>query len=265
MLSSRLTLTLLSTLSAMMFSNQTPAADLASLRSRLEKRIYRSADGQTLSYRLHVPADYNPANQYPLILFLHGAGERGTDNEAQLVHPEVLRFIGDDVAAKHPCFLVAPQCPLDRRWVEVPWDSSTPHETPGEPSLPLRLTMEILDSLEKEFRIDPARRYVTGLSMGGFGILDLLVRRPNDYAAAVVICGGADGSRANSLAGVSFWVFHGSADDAVPVGRSRSAVEALAKAGAKVKYTEYEGMGHNVWSRAYREPQLADWLFQQHR
>ena len=246
----------------MISSNPTLAADEASLRTRLEKRIYRSADGHTLPYRLHVPKGYDPAHAYPLILFLHGAGERGTDNEAQLVHPEVLRLIDDKVAATHPCFLVAPQCPAGARWVEVPWDSPTPHQTPVEPSRPMRLTMEILDSLAKEFRIASDRRYATGLSMGGFGAMDLLVRRPDDFAAAVVICDGADNSKAKQLADVAFWIFHGSADTAVPVTRSQSAVEALLQAGAEVRYTEYEGAGHNVWSRAYHEPGLADWLFQ---
>lgn len=249
----------------MMFSDSTPAAEESSLRARLEKRTYRSADGQTLPYRLHIPNRYDPANAYPLIVFLHGAGERGTDNEAQLVHPEVLRFIEDKVAADHPCFLVAPQCPADARWVEVPWDSPSPHQTPVEPSRPMQLTLEVLDSLEKEFHIAPDRRYVTGLSMGGFGAMDLLVRRPGDFAAAVIICGGADNSKAKHLACVAFWFLHGSADGAVPVVRSRSAVEALEQAGAEVRYTEYEGAGHNVWSRAYHEPELADWLFRHRR
>ncbi|NLX96284.1 MAG: phospholipase [Rhodopirellula sp.] len=248
-----------------MSDNSAFAAEEAALRPRLQKRIYRSADGQTLPYRLHIPNNYDPAREYPLILFLHGAGERGVDNEAQLLHPEVLRFINDDAAARHPCFLVAPQCPEGHRWVETPWDSPRAHATPVEPSLPTRLTMEILDSLEKEFRIDPDRRYATGMSMGGFGVFDLLVRRPGHYAAAIVICGGADNSKAKEIAAVAYRVFHGADDGAVPVARSRSIVEALKQAGARVHYTEYEGAGHNVWSRAYQEPELVDWLFARKR
>ncbi len=249
----------------MMSHDSTFTAVEAALRRHLEKRIYRSADGQTLPYRLHIPASYDPVKKYPLLVFLHGAGERGTDNEAQLIHAEVLRLVGDEAAARQPCFLVAPQCPEGHRWVEVPWDSPEPHTTPAEPSVPMRLTMEILDSLEKEFNIDPDRRYATGMSMGGFGILDLLVRRPDDYAAAIVICGGADNARARSIARVAFWLFHGGSDDAVPVARSRSIVDSLKQAGADVNYTEYEGAGHNAWSRAYHEPQLVDWLFSRRR
>ncbi len=231
-------------------------------RSQLEKRVYQNAQGEKLPYRLLVPEGYDAQKRYPLILFLHGAGERGDDNEAQLKHAEVLRLASDP---NHPCFLVAPQCPAGRKWVEVPWDFRTPHRTPEEPSLPMRLTMELLDALQQEFSIDPDRRYVTGLSMGGFGTLDLVVRRPKDFAAAVPICGGGDDARAAEIKHVAVWAFHGSNDPAVPVVRSRSFIEALRQAGAEPKYTEYAGAGHNVWSRAYREPELAHWLFQQRR
>lgn len=234
----------------------------ANLRDQLEKRIYRDAQGESIPYRLFVPRGYDSQKKYPLVLFFHGAGERGNDNEAQLIHPEVLRFVMDEA---NPSFLVAPQCPTERKWVDVPWDFKGPHKTPEQPSLAMRLTMELLDALEKEFSIDPVRRYVTGLSMGGFGTFDLLVRRPDDFAAAIPICGGADESQAEKMAGVPMWVFHGDKDGAVPVVRSRSAVQSLKSAGGEPKYTEYEGMGHNVWSRAYHEPELRDWLFRQRR
>jgi predicted peptidase len=241
------------------------AADPTDLRSQLEKRVYKNAKGETLPYRLFVPKDYDSSRKYPIILFMHGAGERGTDNQAQLVHSQVLGLVSGEVAKKHPCFLVAPQCPDKMKWVEVPWEFRTPHQTPPEPSVPMRLMMELLDALEKEFSIDPARRYVTGLSMGGFGTFDLCARRPKDIAAAIPVCGGADDSKAPEMAGVAFWVFHGGNDGVVPVVRSRSAVEALKKAGAKVKFTEYAGMGHDSWTKAYYEPGLAEWLFSQHR
>jgi predicted peptidase len=121
--------------------------------------------------------------------------------------------------------------------------------------------MELLDALEKEFSIDADRRYVTGLSMGGYGTFDLLVRRPRDFAAAIPICGGADNSRAKDIAHVPMWIFHGSEDGAVPVARSRLIVEALKGAGGKPRYTEYQGAGHLIWSRAYAEPELVEWLF----
>lgn len=240
------------------------------LRGRLQKRVFTNVQGDSLPYRLFVPAKYERTQKYPLILFLHGAGERGSDNEAQLKHAQVLRFISDEVQARHPCFLVAPQCPVsgDRqqsRWAEVYWGLEPPSQTPGQPTKPMRLTMELLDALANEYSIDPERRYVTGLSMGGYGAFDLCVRRPNDFAAAVPICGGADDSKAGRIAHVAFWVFHGDADRAVPVSRSRSIVAALKAAGGDPKYTEYPGVGHNSWEKAYNEPELVEWLFRQRR
>jgi predicted peptidase len=234
----------------------------AKLRDRLQRRVYRDGAGRSLRYRLFVPPDYDPQQAYPLILFLHGAGERGSDNEAQLKHPQVLRLVTDEA---NPCFLFAPQCPRRQKWVDAPWDFRKPLKMPREPSLPMRLTIELLAVLEGEFRIDPGRRYVTGFSMGGFGTFDLLARRPRDFAAAVPICGGVDESLAARIAHVPMWLFHGEKDRTVPVRCSRSAVEALQAAGADPKYTEYEGMEHDVWSRAYLEPELRDWLFRQRR
>lgn len=250
--------------------SNTSAAGEADLRSRLQKRVYRNAQGESIPYRLFVPRNYDPQQKYPLILFLHGRGERGSDNQLQLKHAEVLRFISDQQQAKTPCFLVAPQCPEDSNWVRVYWGLKRLGQPPDQdasdsPSPPMQLTMQLLDELENQFSIDPDRRYVTGLSMGGYGTYDLCIRRPNDFAAAVPICGAADPSRAKGIAHIAFWVFHGSGDPVVPVELSRSMVKALKDAGGSPKYTEYDGVGHNAWSKAYNEPELADWLFSQHR
>jgi len=249
----------------MVFVSPALGADEPEPLKKLHKRVYRNAQGDSIPYRLFIPAGYDPAKRYPVILFLHGMGERGADNELQLKNGEFLRLVRDDVGAKYPCFLVAPQCPLTERWADVSSDLKRPHKTPAQPTRALRLALEVLDALEKEFSIDPARRYVTGLSMGGFGTFEACLRRPGYFAAAVPICGGADDSRAKDLVGTSFWIFHGANDPIVPVGRSRSIYHLLKAAGARVKYTEYPGVGHNSWTKAYNEPDLPDWLFAQHR
>ncbi len=243
-----------------------PADDeLFLLRDKTEGRVFRGRDGGTLPYRLLVPDGYDKTRKYPLILFLHGAGERGSDNQKQLFHPDVLNLAEARHAARHPAFVVAPQCPEGEKWVDVDWSAVPHHKTPEEPSPSMRLTMELLEAIQKEYRIDPDRLYVTGLSMGGYGTFDLLVRRPRQFAAAVVVCGGADDSRAAEFAHVPLWIFHGERDGAVPVARSRSVVAALQKAGAKPRYTEYAGQGHPIWKRAYAEPGLGEWLFGQVR
>ena len=250
-----------------------PNARADDVGEKMEKRVHKNQASETLPYRLFVPESYDKSRPHALILFLHGAGERGSDNKAQLRHAQFLRFASDEAQQKQPAIIVAPQCPAGRmpsgkddyKWVQVPWDAKTPIPTPQEPSYGMRLTFEILDTLEKEFNIDPDRRYVTGLSMGGYGTFDALVRRPEYWAAAVPICGGMDNNKADTIAHIPVWIFHGDKDSAVPVERSRTAVDALKKAGGQPKYTEFEGVGHFAWGPAYEEPELVDWLFAQKR
>ena len=232
------------------------------LHAKLEKRVYKNADGETLPYRLWLPENYDPSKKYPLILFLHGAGERGDDNEAQLKNDEFLTLVLDP---QHPAILIAPQCPRDSWWANIRRRADSSEPWPNEITRPMKLVIELFDQIRKELSVDPDRCYVTGLSMGGFGTFDLLLRRPHDFAAAVPICGGGDASRAKEIAHIPMWIFHGGADPVVPASLSRAMVEALKKAGGKVRYTEYPGVGHNSWSRAYQEPELREWLFQQVR
>lgn len=243
-------------------SNAVEAQMYKELHPRLEKRVYKNAEGETLPYRLWKPENYDPAKKYPLILFLHGAGERGDDNEAQLKNDEFLTLVLDP---DHPAILIAPQCPRDSWWAGIRRQAESSEPWPQQLTKPMKLVMELLDAVRTELSVDPARCYVTGLSMGGFGTFDLLLRRPNDFAAAVPICGGGDVSRAAEIAHIPMWVFHGGADPVVPPALSRAMVEALKKAGGDVRYTEYPGVGHNSWSRAYQEPELREWLFQQVR
>ena len=261
----RFTVAVLACLLAACLAPAARADELTDLRDLTQARTYQDADGHKLLYRLFVPKNYDPNKKYAMVLFLHGAGERGNDNSRQLLHPDALNLVTDKVAAKYPAFLVAPQCPSGQQWANVRWSQKTPHETTTEPSESMRLALELVDVLQKEFSIDPDRRYVTGLSMGGYGTFDAVARRPDYWAAAVPLCGGADDSKAASFAHVPLWIFHGSKDGAVPVERSRSVVAALKKAGGEPKYTEYEGAGHGIWKQAYAEPGLPEWLFSKTR
>ena len=216
---------------------------------------------EVFRYRLLKPP-MQPGEKYPVVLFLHGAGERGDDNEAQLKNDEFLNLAA---APDHPVILVAPQCPRDQWWSAIRRSANGFEAQSGDPSPAMKLTIQLLDALQKEFSVDPARRYVTGLSMGGFGTFDLVLRRPTDFAAAVPICGGGEESRAAEMKGTAFWVFHGGADPVVPPVLSQRMVEALKKAGAEVRYTEYPGVGHNSWTQAYNEPELIEWLFSHSR
>lgn len=228
--------------------------------SLLTKEQFRSGEN-TLPYRLMTPANPKPGQKYPLVIFLHGAGERGNDNNVQLVHG-VKEFANANAREKFPCFLIAPQCPTGKRWVEVDW-SAKQHDMPPKPSEPLNWLLALLEQMKKEKPIDTDRIYVTGLSMGGFGTWDLLSRHAEMIAAAVPVCGGGDETKAPVMKGVPIWVFHGAKDTAVIPARSRNMVEAVKKAGGTIKYTEYPEVGHDSWNKAYADPELLPWLFAQ--
>ena len=223
-----------------------------------------SADGQKLLYRVLKPAKIEAGKKYPLVLFLHGAGERGDNNAAQLVHGSTL-FTKPANREKYPCYAIFPQCPNGKQWVQVPWGDKKPHVSPKEPSEPLRLTKQMLDQFLKDNPVDADRIYVTGLSMGGFGTWDFAQRYPDFVAAAAPICGGADDSTAAKIKLIPVWAFHGSADTAVWPERSRSMVEELKKVKGNVRYSEYEKVGHDSWNRAFAEPELLPWMFAQKR
>jgi len=218
---------------------------------------------QKLNYRLLKPENYDPQKKYPLVLFLHGAGERGDDNKAQLVHV-VHIFTTKENRAKYPCFVLAPQCPSGQKWSEVNWGAAS-HTQSEKPATPMALTLKLIEQLKKEFSIEADRLYVSGLSMGGYGTWDVIARHPQMFAAAVPMCGGGDESTAPRIAKLPIWNFHGDKDGAVKVERSRNMIEALKKAGGAPKYTEYPGVGHDCWNPACKEPDLLPWLFAQKR
>lgn len=227
----------------------------------LSKEIFREGTDKSLPYRFMQPEKIEPSTKYPLVIFLHGAGERGTDNEKQLVHG-IPQFASKENRAKYPSFLIAPQCPVSTKWVDVDWSADS-HTTPKNPTEPARLTIALIESLVKTQPIDPKRIYLTGLSMGGYGTWDLLARRPDLFAAAVPICGGADEATAEKIKQIPVWAFHGAKDTVVKPARSRNMIAALEKAGGKPKYTEYPNEAHGSWNPAYKDVAMFAWLFAQ--
>lgn len=227
-----------------------------------ESGVHRNSAGLELPYRLYMPAVCE--QPCPLVLYLHSTGGRGEDNETNINGSRRWGagfWTSDAVQKRYPAFVLIPQANprLAPTWVRL-WRRDP--EAAPERAEPLELAIELLDRLQAKLPIDPKRLYVTGFSMGGFGSWIAISRYPDKFAAAAPVAGGGDPTH---VAGAksAVWAFHGSQDSIVPVRRSRTMVEALRKAGANPRYTEYAGKGHFIIREALGEPELVDWLFSQ--
>ncbi len=229
--------------------------------SKFKSAEYKSKSSEVLRYRLLKPNKIEDGKKYPLVLFLHGAGERGDDNRAQLIHG-MNDISSEEIMDQFPAFVIAPQCPKGDAWA----DYRNP-ESSSRPRQPLRLALELLDSLIQSNPIDSDRIYITGLSMGGFGTWDAIRHRPTLFAAGVPICGGGDSSKTSieTIKHVPMWVAHGEDDRAVPVKRSQEMVAALKAAGANPIFDLQKGVGHNSWASTYRNIKMYQWMFEQKR
>lgn len=221
-----------------------------------ERRTFLSPQppGEPLQYLLFKPQHLQPEQSCPLVLSLHGGAPRHRFED--LLEPYLPglayglgRLVSDDTQQTHPCFVLAP-------WShETNWNGDN-----------IRLVLQVLDALTREFNIDTQRVYVTGQSMGGFGTWSIITQHPERFAAAVPICGGGEPSDAVRAKAIPIWAFHGTADGAVPVEYTREMIAALRQAGATPRYWEYEGADHSgTAERAYCEPDLISWLFSQRR
>lgn len=218
------------------------------------QRVSTNRAGATLPYRLALPDAYDTNRSYPLVVFLHGAIARGDDNEAPLNWGPLL--IRQTTRLTHqPCFLLVPQCPKGQSW----------GSGSGKASDALSQTVELIrDRLSQEYKLDARRRYLTGVSMGGIALWTFLCQHPGFFAAGVPVCAAGSPSAATAAAArFPIWAFHSDDDHLIPVQSAREMVQAWRKLGGAAKYTEYTGLKHSSWKRAYLEPDLFPWLFEQ--
>ncbi len=244
-----------------------PHSASAQVFSLFEPLIKTNAEGDSLQYRLASPERKLIGEaRAPLLVFLHGAGERGDDNRRQLVHV-MEDFIRREVRYKYPAYLLAPQCPAGKWWSSGEYDRTNFRMAYNpETTTEQELIMEVVQELIASEKVDPDRVYVSGLSMGGAGTWDLLAHYPESFAAAVPICGPTSAEFAQHIPDIPTWVFHGADDSVVPVEQSREIVEALRQGGKRVIYTEFEGVDHNSWDFVFSEGMyVLDWLFSQVR
>ncbi|PYU74792.1 MAG: phospholipase [Acidobacteria bacterium] len=238
---------------------QTSAQVLKKDDLTFRKNTYTDKQGNNMPYRLFVPADYEPSQKYPLIFWLHGANGRGSDNRKQISGGNengTHVWTTPPNQAQLPAFVLAPQCPEDRFCSEPETNEISPQ---------LQMALDILASVQREFSIDPDRIYIAGQSMGGLGVWALVQSQPDRWAAALVLCAFDNFRNQKAIARVPLWVFQGDADMVVPVDLVRQMVKDLKKSGVQPRYSEYHNAGHDVWLKAFAEPDLVPWLAAQKR
>jgi predicted peptidase len=235
-------------------------SDSLSQSSLFSHEKFVNSNGKTLNYRQLV-SDYSPNAKYPLVIFLHGSGERGDDNESQLKWG-VMNFAEDQNMKKYRPIVIAPQCPKDMGWSNISYETMSLKPDASEP---MNLLIELINEAKEKLPVDTTRIYITGLSMGGFGTFDAITRFPNLFAAAVPVCGGGDVSKAATFSHIPMWIFHGALDAAVSPVLSHDMVGALTKAGAHPGYTQYPEAGHFSWIAAYSDAMMMEWLFSQRK
>jgi predicted peptidase len=211
-------------------------------KEHFKKNVIVSAN---INYLLYLPKDYNSAGKpFPLLVFLHGAGERG-DNLDQLKVHGIPKIVETD--SNFPFVVISPQCPADKWWTDE-----------------LEELKALIDNIKENYNIDKSRVYLTGLSMGGFGTWSLAAKYPNDFAAIAPVCGG--GEIRLAIAGrykMPVWAFHGVKDDVIPIQRSQEMVDAIKKQGGNVKFTIYPELNHNCWDVTYDNQDLYKWFLEQ--
>jgi predicted peptidase len=219
-------------------------------------KIHKSRRG-LMPYRLFVPQNYDKAKRYPLVIWLHGGGSAGDDNLGQISKDNRLGthfWTEKAIQQKYPSFVLAPQSMGG-------WDSNIDVSLSEE----LQLVIEILDVVRRDYSIDADRLYVAGQSNGGMGAWGLITKRPGIFAAAIPLCGAGNPGIASRAAKTAVWAFHGEKDDVIDAEHSRDMINAMRRAGGMPRYTEYKNVGHDIWETAFKEPELADWLFAQRR
>ena len=220
------------------------------LRYGFITEVWVAPNGDKVPFDLFVPHHYTGKELFPLILFLHGAGERegGKQKPVDVGLGPAIRKYGEK---DFPFFVLFPRCRANRNWMADGDDAQR--------------AMAILEFVQNKYKIDERRIYLTGLSLGGFGTWSLAARYPDKWAAIVPICGGGNPEWAEKIKHIPVWCFHGDQDKAVRVELSRRMIEALKAAGASPRYTEYPGVGHNCWDLAYNTKELYAWLLSQKR
>jgi len=229
------------------------------------KKQFTASNGQKLNYRIQYPLHMTEGVKYPILFFLHGAGERGDDNQAQLLHGGTL-FTNYAQRKDFKAIIIAPQCPTDLKWsnYQTPLDHHERaypyHQAPSQIG---RALNELMQSYLHKDYTDLSRIYIAGLSMGAMGSYDFVLRYPKRFAACTAICGGANLKMLKEFKGkTAFRIFHGAQDQTVDPKFGRNAYQTLKESGKNVSYKEYPNDNHNSWDSAFNETDFLSWFLQ---
>jgi predicted peptidase len=220
----------------------------------------------SIYYRILFPEHFDPKQKYPIVFLLHGSGERGNDNEKQLLNGGKL-FLKPEVRKQFPAIVVFPQCETNGLWanVQITTDSTGQRNfnflTGGAPTKAMHALLGMVDNLLDKPYVNKKQAYIGGLSMGAMGTYEILRRKPKTFAAAFAICGGDNVANVNKYKKVPIWIFHGGRDNVVPPVFSKTLADQMKIIGKEVKYSFYPDDSHNSWDSAFAEPQLLSWLF----
>ena len=241
---------------------RTPSEAVSLGKHSLKLTYTDETDGYTMPYRLFLPEDYEAGGSFPVLLFLHGAGQRGTDNENQLTVGVNRLFRADDRLTE--TIIICPQCPEGEQWVDQDWSRGNYSTETIPESRAMRAVLSILDRVESEYRCDTDRVYAVGLSMGGFGVWDLLARHGERFAAGVPVCGGGDPEKAEALSEIPIWAYHGEKDPVVPFEGTKEMYESVSRFGKdRMIFTPIPDGEHAIWDQAFRSTEMIEWLFAQ--
>ncbi|MBO4355752.1 MAG: prolyl oligopeptidase family serine peptidase [Clostridia bacterium] len=235
------------------------------LESKWNPKSFKASNGVNMPYQIYLPDNYDDEKSYPCILYMHSAGVRCTDNSHIKAGEAAFLFNLVDSKYKDEVIVIAPCCPETAKWVTVDnWNSVTYDYVNTKPAPYMVATMELFEYYRSELNIDDTRLYTYGMSMGGFAVWDLITRNPGLFAAAIPVAGAGDPTAIGDADGTAIWIFHGSVDSVVPVNSARVMLKALEDAGrTDIKYTEFTGMDHGIWSATANTKGLFDWLFAQ--
>jgi len=238
------------------------------LLEKFEARVFEEpAYSHPLPFRLYIPPSYDGRVSFPLVLYLHSSGGRGTDNKTQLEFPASV-LVSESVQDLEQSFVLAPQCPSGTQWLNTSFDRM-PFTNYRQEEIPesdaMKMVVRVLAALLSEFNIDAKRIYVMGVSMGASGTWDIITRHPDLFTAAVTASGVSDPSSAHLLSQVPVWAFHGARDEVSSVENTRRMMRELRKHGSVSRFTEFEDLGHNITRPTLEHEGLFEWLFDQER